>query len=318
MSDETIEKTFQIAGPARLTISNIRGSVTIQPGSANVIQVKAVKHGNFDSGRFTIEIAQDSDGNVRVETRSTDSLFGFFSQPPKVEYTLLVPPGIQLYASGVSSSLNVSGLNGEFRFKTVSGNIDLADLSGPFKINAVSGDISGSRLVGKLELEAVSGRARLMESNFPTADATTVSGDLILQTPLSNGPYHFSSVSGNVRMLVPADTHCNAELNSVSGSIRSSLPASSTRMGPGSKMTQIQGGGAVVRLKSVSGGLSIEAEGILAETVQATSTIPVPPTPPSPPVQSAPEPLSTAEILQRIESGEMTVDEALKLMKNQS
>jgi hypothetical protein len=319
MSEETIEKTFQVAEPARLTISNIRGSITIQPGATNIIQVRAIKHGNFDNGRYTIEIAQDSDGSVRVETRSSESMFGFFSQPPKVEYTLQVPPGVQMYASGVSSSLNVSGLSGEFRLKTVSGNIDLADLSGPFKINAVSGDITGSRLVGKLELEAVSGRAWLMESNFPTADATTVSGDLVLQTPLSEGPYRFSSVSGNVRMLVPADTHCNAELSSVSGSIRSSLPASTTRMGPGSKMTQIQGGGAVVRLKSVSGGLSIEAEGIPAETVQATS--PVPPTPPSPPlspVQSAPEPLTTAEILQRIESGEMTVDEAIKLMKDQS
>jgi hypothetical protein len=318
MSDETIEKTFQVADPARLTISNVRGSITIQPGVANVIQVRAVKHGNFDSGRYSIEIAQDSDGSVRVETRSSESMFGFFSQPPKVEYLLQVPPGVQLFASGISSSLNVSGLNGEFRLKTVSGDIDLTDLSGPFKINAVSGDITGSRLVGKLELEAVSGRARLLESQFPTADATTVSGDLILQTPLSDGPYYFSSVSGNVHMLVPADTHCNAELSSVSGSIRSSLPATTTRMGHGSKMTQIQGGGAVVRLKSVSGGLSIEAEGIPAETVQATSTVPVPPTPPSPPDQSAPEPLSTAEILQRIESGEMTVDEAIKLMKDQS
>jgi hypothetical protein len=317
MSDETIEKTFQVSDPAHLTISNVRGSITIQPGTTNVIQVKAVKHGNFDSGRYSIEIAQDSDGSVRVETRSTETLIGFFSQPPKVEYTLIVPPGIQLSASGISSSLSVSGLNGEFRLKTVSGNMDLADLSGQFKINAVSGDITGTRLVGKLELEAVSGRARLMESNFPTADATTVSGDLILQTPLSEGPYYFSSVSGNVHMLVPADTRCNAELNSVSGSIRSSLPASSTRMGPGSKVTLIQGGGASVRLKSVSGGLSIEAEGIPAETVQVTSAIPVPPTPPSAPVQTKPEPLSTAEILQRIESGEMSVDEAIKLMKGQ-
>ena len=134
MSDETIEKTFQVSDPARLTISNVRGSITIQPGTTNVIQVKAVKHGNFDSGRYSIEIAQDSDGSVRVETRSNETLFGFFSQPPKVEYTLIVPPGIQLSASGISSSLSVSGLNGEFRLKTVSGNMDLADLSGQFKI----------------------------------------------------------------------------------------------------------------------------------------------------------------------------------------
>jgi hypothetical protein len=317
MSDETIEKTFQVADPARLNISNIRGLINIQPGDANVIHVSAVKYSNFDSGRYTIEMTQESDGIVRVETRSNETLFGFLSHPPKVEYTLQVPQGIQLYASGISSSIKVGGLNGEFKLKTVSGGIEIVDLSGPFKLNVVSGDISGSRLTGTLELEAVSGRVRLMESNFPKADASTVSGNLVLQTSLSDGPYHFSSVSGSVRMLVPADTHCNAELSSVSGSIRSSLPATTTGMGHGSKVTLIQGGGAEVRLKSVSGSLSFETEGVPAETVSAIPSVPVPPIPPSPSVQNAPESLSTSEILQRIESGEMTVDEAIKLMKDQ-
>ena len=192
-------------------------------------------------------------------------MFGFLSHPPKVDYTLQVPQGVQVYASGISSALNVKDLTGEFRLKTVSGEINVADLSGPFKFNVVSGDITGSRMTGTLELEAVSGRVRMMESNFPTADASTVSGDLVLQTSISTGPYHFSSVSGSVRMLVPADTRCNAELNSVSGSIRSSLPATTTRSGHGSKIAQIQGGGAEVRLKSVSGGLSFETEGIPTE-----------------------------------------------------
>jgi DUF4097 and DUF4098 domain-containing protein YvlB len=201
--------------------------------------------------------------------------------------------------------------------KTVSGEVDLADLSGVLKISVVSGDISGVHLSGPIELESVSGRVRLNESNFPKADASTVSGDLILQTSLSDGPYHFSSVSGSVRMLVPPDTHCNAELSSVSGSIRSSLPATTTRMGHGSKMVQIQGGGAEVRLKSVSGTLSFETEGIPAEAVTTTPSVPLKPAPASPPSQPTPEALSTAEILLRIESGEMTVDEAIKLMKNQ-
>src|SRR4030042_5423447 len=141
MSDETIEKTFQVADPARLNISNLRGSINIQPGSADVIQVRAVKHGNFDSGRYSVEMTQDSDSSVRVETRSNETMFGFFSHPPKVEYTLHVPQGVQLYASGISSSLNISGLNGEFRLKTVSGEIGLADFSGPFKLKLGRGGI---------------------------------------------------------------------------------------------------------------------------------------------------------------------------------
>jgi hypothetical protein len=321
MSDETIEKTFQVTDPARLIISNIRGSVTIQNGDANVIDVKAVKHGSFDSNKYWIEMTQESDGSVRIETRSSDTTFGFFSQPPKVEYIVHVPQGIHLDASCISSGLNVSGLTGVFKLKTVSGDSNLVELTGPFKLNAVSGDISGSRLTGVLELDSVSGKVHLMESTFPSANASTVSGDIVLQTSLADGPYHFSSVSGNVRILAPADTHCNAELSSVSGSIRSSFPTTTTRTGHGQKVTLVQGGGTAVRLKSVSGDLSIETEGIPPTAVQTTPTaesIPTPPAPPTLPETPAPAPLSTAEILQRIESGEMTVDEAIKLMKDQS
>ena len=321
MSDETIEKTFQVAAPARLTISNIRGSMIIQAGEAGVIEVKAVKHGNFENGSIVVEMSQDADGSVRVETRSNESLFRFLSYPPKVDYTVRVPQGIHLEASCVSSTLNVSGLEGEFRCKTISGDAELNHLTGPFKLNVVSGAISGSHLAGTLELGTVSGSIHLMESNFPTANASTVSGDLILQTPISEGSYHFSSVSGSVRLLVPPDTHCNAELNSVSGSIRSSLPATTTRMGHGLKVTQVGSGGTTVHLKSVSGSLSFEVEGIPATNVPVTNSYPaapVMPTPPTQPATPAPAPLSTAEILQRIERGEMTVDEAIKLMKDQS
>ena len=328
MADESIEKTFQVTAPARLIISNIRGSVTIQPGEANVIEVKAVKHGSFDNERNRVEMTQDPDGSVRVETRSNEALFGFLSYPPKVDYTVRVPQGIHLEASCISSSLTVGDLEGVFKLKTISGDVVIKKLSGPLKIGAVSGDITGTQLSGVLDLNTVSGDVHLTESNFPSADGSTVSGNLLLQTPIADGPYHFSSVSGSVRMLVPVETRCNVELNSVSGSIRSSLPASATRMGHGLKVTQVQGGGTAVRLKSVSGGVSIETEGTPANPVSTTGNVsddfipPMPSIPPVPPVQvtqsSPPETLSTSEILQRIERGEMTVDEALKLMNNQS
>jgi DUF4097 and DUF4098 domain-containing protein YvlB len=320
MSDETLEKTFQVNVPARLIISNVRGSITVLPGEANEIEVKAVKHGSLDNGNISVEMNQDSDGTVRVETRASDALFGFLSHPPKVEYTVRVPQGIHVDASGVSSNLSVSDLEGVFKLKTVSGDMEVANLTGPFKFKAVSGDITGSHLAGVLELGTVSGRVKLLESEFPSADASTVSGDVILQSPIAAGPYQFGSVSGAIRLVVPAETHCNAELNSVSGSIRSSVPASSTNMGHGLKVAQLGNGGTAVRLKSVSGSLSFEVEGVPASNVssRATPERPVPPAPPSPPVEQPPTALSTEEILQRIERGEMTVDEAIKLMQGPS
>ncbi len=320
MSDETIEKTFQVSSPARLGISNIRGSVTIQPGSEGVIEVKAVKHGNSISASDLIDLRQDSDGSVRIETRSAEVFFGLLNLPPKVDYFVRVPQGIQLDVSCISSSLNVSGLSGSFKLKTISGEVEVNDLAGPLKINGVSGDISGARLSGVLDVGTVSGRVKLLQATFPSAEGSTVSGDIVLQTPVSAGPYIFGSVSGSVRLLVPADTRCTAELSTVSGNIHSSLPATSTRMGHGSKVTQVGGGGTTVRLKSVSGSLNFEVEGMPAANVSVDpTTASAPPiTASAPPAAPPPAPLSTAEILEHIERGEMTVDEALKLMKGQS
>ncbi len=323
MSDETIEKTFQVGTPAHLIISNIRGSITIQPGEAGVIAVKAVKHGNSDSASNVIEMAQDSDGTVRVETRHHESFFGLLSHPPRVDYSISVPQGTHLESSCISSSLSVADLNGSFKLKTISGDMEISNLTGSLKLNTVSGDINGTHLAGVLDLGTVSGRVKLMQSDFPSADGSTVSGDLILQTAVSAGPYAFSSVSGSVRLLVPTDTHCNAELNSVSGSIRSSLPATSSSIGHGLKITQVGSGGTSIRLKSVSGSLVLETEGVPATNVPAASATasqptqapPIPPMPPdAPPVAT----LSTSEILQRVERGEISVDEAIKLMKDAS
>ena len=44
MSQETIEQTFEVPTPAQLKLENVRGSVVIQPGEDDQIQVTAVKH----------------------------------------------------------------------------------------------------------------------------------------------------------------------------------------------------------------------------------------------------------------------------------
>ncbi|MBL6981300.1 MAG: hypothetical protein ISR58_08925, partial [Anaerolineales bacterium] len=51
MSEEIIERSFSVDSPARLKLSNIRGTVNISPGDEDAISVTAVKHlnsGNAD------------------------------------------------------------------------------------------------------------------------------------------------------------------------------------------------------------------------------------------------------------------------------
>ena len=152
MSDEIFEQTFQVAEPARLKLSNIRGSVEIQAGDPGTIHVHASKH-NGSSRQTTIEMSQAEDGSVVVETREPEGVSRLlsFTSPAKVDYQVSVPPSCNLSISCVSSSMSIRGVSGEFSLNTVSGSMDLQQLSGPFKIHSVSGDVTGAGLYRRAE-----------------------------------------------------------------------------------------------------------------------------------------------------------------------
>jgi hypothetical protein len=321
MASETLEQTFNVESPARLKLSNIRGSVEILPGEPGVLTVKATKSSDYgDISRTKIVMSQSSDGLVTVETRYQDAWWGFFSftKPCKVDYQVHIPNPCEVDASCVSSSLAASGLDGKVKLSTVSGEMRLEDLSGDLKLSAVSGETSGSGISGVLQLNTVSGEVRLVNSALTSGELTTVSGEIRLQTALTEGPYRFHSVSGAVWLSVPSDTRCSLDLQSVSGGVRVDLPVTRQKIGGRRYSYEVQGGGARVSANSVSGGLYVESsdkasqESVPMEAFEDDQPLPeMPPMPPQPPVPV----LDRAAILDRIEKGEMTVEEGLKALE---
>jgi DUF4097 and DUF4098 domain-containing protein YvlB len=275
---EIIEKTFIVTSPAHLNLSNIRGSVEIRPGEDGIVHVTATKDGHSgDANRTEIELSQDPDGTVKVATRFPEGawswLFGSF--PCRVDYVVQAPRNCFLKVNTVSSGIIAKGFEGDFSFHSVSGEMTLRELSGPVKVNTISGEVelaeltgglrmttvsgkvSGKRIRGAVQMNTISGKISLEESSLPSVDATTVSGGMVYQTAFSEGPYRFNSVSGDVELLVPPETHCSAELHAISGKLFTKLPATSIARQNGNQTVEIQGGGVRVYLSSVSGNLSL-------------------------------------------------------------
>jgi hypothetical protein len=309
MSDDTIQNTFSVpAGTlARLEVANITGSIEVLPGEEGVIAVTALKHSKTgDPERTEVKIAQAEDGKVKAEVKLHEGwrlLSG--SKPCQVTFTVHVPPKCSLQASGVSCSVNVHDLEGNFEISAVSGEVALNALAGPLNLNTVSGDVAGGQIRGNLHFSTVSGNVRLKESHLPEVKGHTVSGDVALQTALADGPYTVDSVSGDVRLVVPVDTHCTAQVSAISGQVHTAFPQSSSRRSNGSHVVEIQGGGVPVKLHSVSGDLWIGP---------AQGEIPAPAQPAQPAQPVKPAGPSRKEVLDRIERGEITVEEGLKLL----
>jgi hypothetical protein len=275
---ETIEKTFNVSSPARLNLSNIRGSVEVRAGEDGIIHVIAVKQtGSGDAKRTEVELSQEADGTVKAATHFPEAGWGWLigSFPCRVDYEVRAPRKCSLKINGASNETSAGGFEGEFSFSsvsgemtlrdltgpvkvnTVSGEMELADLTGELRINTVSGEISGKRLSGPLHLDTVSGKVSLEESDLPSAEATTVSGEMTYQTALGEGPYRFNSISGDVELMVPSEARCSAELRAISGKLSTKLPATSTSRHNGNQTVEVQGGGVKVYLNSVSGNLSL-------------------------------------------------------------
>jgi hypothetical protein len=296
---ESIEKTFTVTSPARFNVNNIRGSVEVHVGEEGVIQVTAIKQTHSgDEKRTEIEITQEADGTVKATTHFPDVgwswLFG--SQPCEVDYVVKAPRQCSLRLNGVSNMVLAEGFEGAISVNSVSGDISLRDLTSAVHIHTVSGDADGERIFGSLCLDTISGDVTLKGSNLSSIAAKTVSGDIQIHTPLTEGPYDFKSVSGQVRLGVPPETHCTGELHSVSGDLVSAFPVTGYSHQHGSQTINVQGGGVRFSLNSISGDLSLDCDGE------------VPP---------APKPMKTVSneerlaVLERVERGEMSVNEAL-------
>jgi hypothetical protein len=292
MSIESREFTFNVSSPAQLKLGNISGSVVITPGDDGIIHVLAVKHpGRGDAEHTKIECVQAEDGSVSITTRFSDPSWSWFFGPQvsDVDYVVKAPRQCSLNINGVSNSLNVSGFEGDFVIKTVSGDVTIQSLTGPLRIDSVSGDVSGEILSGPCQLKSVSGDINLRDSNLVSTNVKTVSGDVSLQSGLSEGPYKFHSVSGDMRLLVPATSSCNVEMHSVSGDFSTNLPVNQSSHSHGNHTARVGTGGVQVSLNSVSGDLMLECEGEIPQAQEKNSL----------------------DILAKVEKGELSVEDAL-------
>jgi DUF4097 and DUF4098 domain-containing protein YvlB len=263
MSIKTIEETFNCPVSPHLSLSNIRGSVKIQAGEDGVISVIGRKHLNTgDEENTHIELAQSSDGTVKVSTRYTHKGLRLIRKwvPCKVDYEIRVPEESALKVRGVSNSTMIKGITGTHDISSVSGDVELCSLAGEIRLKVVNGDAKGELISGSVQLNSVSGDIKLKSSDISKITGKTVSGDLTVESPLGDGPYDFNAVSGDIKLRLPSLRGATVTSSSLSGDVRSSLPTSQSNHNRNHRRIEIYGGGVEIHHNSVSGDIFLVGE----------------------------------------------------------
>ena len=299
MTQEIIEKVFKIEGRAKLDVKNISGTVEIKPGKSDQINITAAIQVNSGDADFTrIDIRQSEDGEVIVHTNVERSIGSFLRMRRSldVKYVIEVPSECEVKVRNISSSVNASDLNGKFDIKTISGALNLRALEGDLRIHTVSGKVNGEALKGTAKFDTVSGVTELRNCEFLHLNCKTVSGKSLIATAIGEGPYRFKSVSGDITLLVSPETTASVRTKSISGRFKTSLHTTSHSSSGGRTKTELNGGGAEVRMSSVSGNLYM----LTSDNDKAVA-----------PHVSRPSKKERLAILSRLETGEVSVEDAL-------
>lgn len=219
---QDFQKTYRIGAGGQVRIGNISGDVNVNGYDGDTILVRATKKG------------RDRD-QVEVEDRSGGNIVDIGVRYPKhcncnasIDFEVQVPRSINYdfdHIASVSGDVTVTGVTGRLHASTVSGDARVNDVSGSVSASSVSGDV-------KVEINQLQGADDMK----------------------------FSTVSGDVSVMLPSSLDADVDMSSFSGSVKTDfgIEVKSERHGMHTSARGKLGDGARrLKMSSVSGDLSL-------------------------------------------------------------
>lgn len=283
LADTPINLRRAASPDARVSVSNVKGQVTITAWDRNEVQV----NGTLGNGAAPLAIEGDN-GDLQIKVQPQGGSHGWFNWngdnamgPTTLD--LHVPKGARLDVSVVSAPLGIDGMDGgEISINSVSGRVrvdartpvlTVDSVSGTVQqsghaeradLQTVSGDILAPALGISADLQTVSGRIQAAGGPWHKFNLSTVSGDVQVNGGVADhGSIDIDSMSGNVQMQVPPDLSAAIHASSFSGDLRSDFgKVSEHEHGPGSELNvDVAGSRGRIHVETFSGDLRIRKKG---------------------------------------------------------
>ena len=281
LADTPIRLSHEATPTARVSISNIAGSVNVIAWDRPEVQVS----GQLGDGAKPLAITgSNSDLKIKVESQGGSGWFnwGGDSKMGPTTLELHVPKGASLDIDVISAPLVVDGMDGgdieintisgkarinartpSLKVDSVSGGIEQAGQAGRAELQSVSGDIMAPALGSEADLQTISGRIQATGGPWRKLSVSTVSGDVQLKGGLvADGDIRIDSMSGDVQLQLPADTSGNLHASSFSGNLRSDFGTpKEPGYGPGSSLdVRLGDGGGKINIETFSGDLRVRRQ----------------------------------------------------------
>jgi DUF4097 and DUF4098 domain-containing protein YvlB len=213
------EYSYTVGPKANISVETQYGAISVKPGSSDQVLVTAT----FKSDN--VEVDQQQNGN-RIEIAS-HLLRGKDAQTGHIDYELLIPPDATINLRSSSGPLSIERLQGDLTLEGTDAVVDIRNVeNGHVHVRTMRGPVTLTDVRnGHVEIDSISGDIHLKAVTGPLVQARSGSGKIFYDGDFgSDGNYKFTTHTGDIEALVPADVSAAFRAHSVLGRVRHDFP----------------------------------------------------------------------------------------------
>ena len=224
-------------------VRTVSGDVELRDVTADSLTAQT------SSGKFTLTGLSDA-GDGEVRTVSGD-----------VKLRDVAGHSLTAHTSSGKIQLDEGTLSGTLDLETTSGNVTAVGIRATsYRLHSSSGDLTLDGCGGPLDIRTVSGRIEVENGTEAELAIETSSGKIQFSGSLyTQGEHRVKSVSGDVRLVLPADAAFDLDIETVSGSIQTEFAVTMTQFDKRRVAGEVNGGGPLLRINTSSGDVTLES-----------------------------------------------------------
>lgn len=212
-ADASFTQTYTVTGRPQITMDDFAGTVTVEAGKADVVQVTGTKRARAEtdnvaqSGLSSITVTMQQQGNG-ITVRASAS--GNAGASRSVDLTLTVPAEADLNLRLAAGDVEISGVSGALTVAAEAGNVELRQVTamGASQVSASAGDVTfAGALADGATLTLTVGNGDV-SATLPSGTATHVQG----QTQAGNASvtgWPLTTTRSGAATSVTGDTRAN-------------------------------------------------------------------------------------------------------------
>ncbi len=213
------EYSYTVSAKANISVETQYGAISVKPGNPNQILVTATLTSD------NVEVDQQQMGN-RIEIAS-HLLRGNQQQTSRVDYELLIPPDATINLRSSNGPLSVERLQGDLTLEGTDAVVDIRNVeNGHVHVRTMRGPITLTDVRnGHVEIDSIAGDIQMKSVTGPLVQARSGSGRIFYDGDFgSEGDYKFTTHTGDIEALVPADVSAAFRAHSVLGRVHHDFP----------------------------------------------------------------------------------------------